>query len=80
MACMCGDLYCRSCGPAQGNSFCQNCGRWTDEGGCFEPEVCDAELQKCEEAFYQQWAAEQEEFEQMQREQVVKGHVWNEVR
>ena len=28
MACMCGDLYCFSCGPAQGNYQC-SCGSWT---------------------------------------------------
>ncbi len=29
MTCMCGDLYCPSCGPAQGNSQCPVCGRWS---------------------------------------------------
>jgi len=28
MACMCGDTYCWSCGPAQGNSKCNICGKW----------------------------------------------------
>ena len=28
MVCMCGDLYCPSCGPAQGNYQC-SCGSWT---------------------------------------------------
>ncbi len=32
MPCMCGDIQCPSCGPAQGNSRCPNCGEWTDEG------------------------------------------------
>jgi hypothetical protein len=27
--CLCGDLYCGSCGPAQGNSRCFGCGEWT---------------------------------------------------
>jgi len=28
MPCMCGDTYCWSCGPAQGNYQCDNCGNW----------------------------------------------------
>src|SRR5262245_16973531 len=28
MPCMCGDLYCPSCGPAQGNTRCGGCGEW----------------------------------------------------
>jgi len=28
--CMCGDTYCPSCGPAQGNYKCV-CGEWTDD-------------------------------------------------
>lgn len=42
MACMCGDIYCNSCGPAQGNYKCRQCGKWSDEGGCDDPEKCDA--------------------------------------
>lgn len=30
--CMCGDIQCPSCGPAQGNSRCEECGAWGDEG------------------------------------------------
>lgn len=30
--CMCGDLQCPSCGPAQGNWKCPLCGTWVDEG------------------------------------------------
>lgn len=26
--CLCGDLYCPSCGPAQGNYKCDECGTW----------------------------------------------------
>lgn len=49
MACMCGDTYCWSCGPAQGNSKCREA-----DGGCDKtkgrecpdceeeiPDVCD---------------------------------------
>ena len=27
--CMCGDLQCYSCGPAQGNDYCPYCGIWS---------------------------------------------------
>ena len=44
MACMCGDICCWSCGPAQGNYKCF-CGKWAsdcedhfDEDGTFKPE------------------------------------------
>ena len=30
--CMCGDLCCPSCGPAQGNHKCPICGEWVTEG------------------------------------------------
>jgi len=30
--CMCGDLCCSSCGPAQGNWKCPICGEWATEG------------------------------------------------
>lgn len=40
MPCMCGDLYCHSCGPAQGNSRCEMCGAWYADGGCENPETC----------------------------------------
>lgn len=26
--CLCGDLYCNSCGPLQGNNRCYYCGTW----------------------------------------------------
>lgn len=32
MPCMCGDLCCSSCGPAQGNSRCPVCHTWASEG------------------------------------------------
>ena len=37
MPCMCGDTYCWSCGPAQGNYQCPRCGKWSfdsDEDPC----------------------------------------------
>lgn len=42
MACMCGDLYCGSCGPAQGNGRCGWCGAWALDGGCKDPAACEA--------------------------------------
>ena len=39
--CLCGDPYCSSCGPAQGNSRCPNCGKWRADGGCDNPEACN---------------------------------------
>lgn len=32
MACMCGDICCPSCGPAQGNWKCPICRQWASEG------------------------------------------------
>jgi hypothetical protein len=29
--CLCGDIQCPSCGPAQGNWKCCLCGSWADE-------------------------------------------------
>lgn len=39
MPCMCGDICCPSCGPAQGNSRCILCGAWASEEEC----VCTPE-------------------------------------
>lgn len=39
--CMCGDLYCMSCGPAQGNSKCPQCGTWSEDGPCQNPRQCE---------------------------------------
>lgn len=41
MPCMCGDPYCHSCGPAQGNERCPMCGKWSADGGCDDPEKCE---------------------------------------
>lgn len=30
--CMCGDIQCPSCGPAQGNWQCPICRAWADDG------------------------------------------------
>ena len=34
MPCMCGDICCPSCGPAQGNWQCPICREWRSGGGC----------------------------------------------
>ncbi|MCW5763596.1 MAG: hypothetical protein KIT88_10180 [Phycisphaeraceae bacterium] len=46
--CMCGDPYCRSCGPAQGNTRCHYCGAWSDDGGCADPEACETASKQTE--------------------------------
>lgn len=52
MPCMCGDICCSSCGPAQGNSQCPVCGAWASEGGCENPEVCEQKAEAQAEADY----------------------------
>ncbi len=49
MACMCGDICCSSCGPAQGNSRCPVCRAWASEG-CDDPAGCAAKLPAAMEA------------------------------
>jgi len=49
MACMCGDPYCWSCGPAQGNNRCEICGRWSEDGGCVDPKACDAKAKEADD-------------------------------
>lgn len=44
--CMCGDICCLSCGPAQGNIRCSVCRAWVSEGGCEDPEKCQREEAK----------------------------------
>lgn len=63
MACMCGDICCPSCGPAQSNSRCPICRDWVSEGcehfdeetGELKPEfVAQAEeIAKAEAADYE---------------------------
>ena len=52
MACMCGDLYCGSCGPAQGNSRCSVCGVWRADGGCADPKACRAKANDMDREMY----------------------------
>jgi hypothetical protein len=49
--CYCGDTYCPSCGPAQGNAKCYVCGKWSADGGCDDSEKCNAEARKQEDEF-----------------------------
>ena len=45
MPCMCGDLCCSSCGPAQGNSRCPVCRTWASEGcDCTQEQISKALL------------------------------------
>ena len=43
--CLCGDICCPYCGPAQGNVRCEVCGRWASDGGCVDPEACERTIQ-----------------------------------
>ena len=62
--CMCGDPCCPWCGPAQGNSRCDVCGRWASDGGCVNPEECRRKSEEMTERF----AREMEEGERLARE------------
>jgi hypothetical protein len=46
MPCYCGDTQCRSCGPAQGNRYCEVCCEWQDDfdapGSMHNEEECSA--------------------------------------
>jgi len=55
--CLCGDLYCSSCGPMQGNSKCPVCGAWEADGGCADTEKCQAESDRMD----REYAAQEEE-------------------
>jgi hypothetical protein len=50
MACMCGDPYCGSCGPAQGGYKCMVCGVWSWDGGCEDSEKCRIENERLAKA------------------------------
>jgi hypothetical protein len=68
--CMCGDNYCPSCGPAQGNYKYNVCGTWSADGGCDDPEACAAMGGEMDEKFARQLEEErlaQEYWEEMER-------------
>lgn len=50
-SCMCGDTYCSSCGPAQGNNKCYSCGAWSEDGGCINPEACNELAREQDDAY-----------------------------
>ena len=52
--CKCGDLYCLSCGPAQGNWQCEVCGKWLFDGGCDNPHECNEKYEKMLKARYEE--------------------------
>lgn len=54
--CMCGALDCESCGPAQGNHKCWVCGAWTFDGGCANPDACNAANERAEQAYQDEQA------------------------
>ncbi len=58
MPCMCGDTYCWSCGPAQGNYKCPICGRWSEDGGCEKPAECEVATQKMYDALAEELEAQ----------------------
>jgi len=70
MPCMCGDLYCKSCGPAQGNSYCDVCGAWATDGGCEKPEQCAAAAKTMLESEYQEWLESERHAEEYRRQNV----------
>jgi hypothetical protein len=61
MPCMCGDLCCPSCGPAQGNVRCPVCRAWASEGcDCTDEEIARAhEQERLAEEEYARWWAEE---------------------
>ena len=63
--CVCGDIHCSDCGPAQGHSICENCG-WC---GCNEEEhVTKDECWKIINAYYEGLAREYRESQELARE------------
>ena len=62
MACLCGDICCWSCGPAQGNKRCPLCNAWASEGCEHIDEDNDDELKP-------EFKAEAEELAQREMEE-----------
>lgn len=54
MMCLCGDTYCWSCGPAQGNNCCEVCGSWSEDGGCVNPAECEAKAKEMDQLYTEQ--------------------------
>lgn len=51
--CLCGDIYCTSCGPAQGNYRCSVCGVWQSDGWCENTEECGKRAEEFAKAEYE---------------------------
>jgi len=62
--CMCGDYYCRSCGPAQGNGQCQVCYAWSADGGCDDVKACAKEGDKQDKEMERQFRLEEKYIKQ----------------
>lgn len=85
---MCGDPYCGSCGPAQGNNRCPICGRWSmdenDDGtmGCDNPKECEEKEAAMWAKYAEDEARYQKEMEEMGEppapEHCPHGNKWGE--
>lgn len=79
MACMCGDLCCSSCGPAQGNHRCENCGKWSMDGGCDDPAACAEACRLANEAMAKEYEAMEKaeaEYEELEAIRAVNKGEW----
>ena len=65
--CLCGDPYCPSCGPAQGNCRCYQCGAWSADGGCEDPDACAQADRDMAEAMAKEWEWEREHADEIER-------------
>lgn len=58
--CLCGDIYCSSCGPAQGNFQCHICGKWSMDDGCDDVEECAKLGREMEKEIAEAWENDDE--------------------
>lgn len=72
--CMCGDLCCPSCGPAQGNTRCPACRSWASEGCECTQEQQDAaaKAQVEADAAADQWFADSLQWERDHAEEIAR--------
>lgn len=71
--CLCGDICCPSCGPAQGNSRCLVCGAWASDG-CDDPAKCEAEMPAAVER--ERLATEAEAAQIIEMDRLAKEYDW----
>jgi hypothetical protein len=64
---MCGDPYCSSCGPAQGNYCCIACGRWSADGPCDDPADCLKKALAIETDMAVRWNWEEEHADEIRK-------------